>query len=325
MGEMQEWLFEPSFNRAVKVCASDERITSDAGFVLLREADHRLGLTESLAQRLVDPRRQDLIRYQLVELLRARLYALAQGYSAQDDADRLAHDPAMKLAAWNRPGQQPLEQRLASQPTQSRLIDMLTLTPGNRAALCDCAGRRLPTSSPRHRRRPRRTQGDHRHRQLSDCRAWPATRRRLQRPLPGDRLSSAGRQLLGGRQVRQHASRASPGQRLRACHLAARPGPHGPGREAFRARGRAQGWGPRTRPRFPHRRRLYGRLDVGLPDRRKTAFSRATQEQSGARSTGLRRISGDPSGGHRRRATRRSSNWAGIRLHRGSIRSGCCW
>ena len=35
MGEMQEWLFEPSFNRAVKVYASDERITSDAGFVLL--------------------------------------------------------------------------------------------------------------------------------------------------------------------------------------------------------------------------------------------------------------------------------------------------
>ncbi len=154
MGEMQEWLFELSFNRAVKVCASDERITSDAGFVLLREADHRLGLTESLAQRLVDPRRQDLIRYQLVELLGARLYALAQGYSAQDDADRLAHDPAMKLAAWNRPGQQPLEQRLASQPTQSRLIDMLTLTPGNRAALRD----ELADACQRHLRA---TGGDH--------------------------------------------------------------------------------------------------------------------------------------------------------------------
>lgn len=140
MGEAPEWLFEPSFNRAVKVCASDERITSDAGLLLLREADHRLGLTEALAQRLVDPRRPDLIRYQLVELLRERLYALAQGYSAQDDADRLAHDPAMKLAVWNRPGPQPLEQRLASQPTQSRLIDMLTLTPGNRAALRDALG-----------------------------------------------------------------------------------------------------------------------------------------------------------------------------------------
>jgi hypothetical protein len=137
MSEAQKWLFEPSFNRAVKVCASDDRITSDAGFLLLREADHRLGLTEWLAQRLFDPRRQDLIRYQLVELLRERLYALAQGYSAQDDADRLAHDPAMKLAAWDRPGEQTLEERLASQPTQSRLIDILTRTPGNRAALRD--------------------------------------------------------------------------------------------------------------------------------------------------------------------------------------------
>ena len=84
-----------------RFAASDERITSDGGLVLLREADHRLGLTESLAERLVDPRRQDLVRYQLVELLRERLYALALGYSAQDDADRLAHDPAMKIAVWN--------------------------------------------------------------------------------------------------------------------------------------------------------------------------------------------------------------------------------
>jgi len=107
MGEAQEWLFEPSFNRAVKVLASDDRITSDAGLLLLREADHRLGITEALAQRLADPRQRNLIRYQLVELLRERLYALAQGYSAQDDADRLAHDPAMKLAVWDRPGPQP--------------------------------------------------------------------------------------------------------------------------------------------------------------------------------------------------------------------------
>ena len=140
MGEAQEWLFEPSFNRAVKVCASDERITSDSGLVLLREADQRLGVTEWLAERLFDPRRQDLVRYQLVELLRERLYALAMGYSAQDDADRLAHDPAMKIAVWNAKGDQVLQERLASQPTQSRLIDILTLTPDNRAALRDALG-----------------------------------------------------------------------------------------------------------------------------------------------------------------------------------------
>ena len=91
MGDSQGWLFEPSFNRSVKVLETDDRITSDAGLLLLREADHRLGITESLAQALRDPRRDDRIRYQLVELLRERIYALAAGYSAQDDADRLAH------------------------------------------------------------------------------------------------------------------------------------------------------------------------------------------------------------------------------------------
>jgi hypothetical protein len=125
MGESHGCLFEPSFNRTVKVVATDDRITSDSGLLLLREADHRLGITESLAERLHDPRRDDRIRYQLVELLRERIYAFAVGYAAQDDADRMAHDPAMKLAAWNRPGEQPLDERMASQPTQSRLIDIL--------------------------------------------------------------------------------------------------------------------------------------------------------------------------------------------------------
>ena len=56
MGESQTRLFEPSFNRSVKVETKDERITSDGGVLLLREADHRLGLVESLANQLSDPR-----------------------------------------------------------------------------------------------------------------------------------------------------------------------------------------------------------------------------------------------------------------------------
>lgn len=154
MGESHGCLFEPTFNRSVKVLACDDRITSDGGLLLLREADHRLGVTEHLAARLDDPRRQDLVRYKMVELLRERLYALALGYAAQDDADRLAHDPAMKMAVWDRSGEQPLDERLASQPTQSRLIDMLTRTSGNRAAVRDS----LADSCERHLRA---TGGDH--------------------------------------------------------------------------------------------------------------------------------------------------------------------
>jgi hypothetical protein len=128
--------FAPGFNRAIKVRHRDSRLTSHAGAILLREADHRLGLTESLASHLLDPRNPDKIRYQLVELLRERLYALALGESAQDDLDRLAHDPALRMATWNRPGQQVLDERLASQPTQSRLIDILANAASQREALC---------------------------------------------------------------------------------------------------------------------------------------------------------------------------------------------
>lgn len=125
MSEEAKPFFEPTFNRAVKVRSRDERLTSDAGVLLLREADHRLGLTESLAEGIWDPRDPTKVRYKVVELLRERLYALALGYSAADDLDVLAHDPALKVAVWDRPGEQVLQERLASQPTQSRLVDIL--------------------------------------------------------------------------------------------------------------------------------------------------------------------------------------------------------
>jgi hypothetical protein len=147
MGEGKKPLFEPTFNRAVKVRGGQDRLTSDAGALLLREADHRLDLTRSLAAGLYDRRKPECLRYQLVELLRERLYALAQGYNAQDDVDELAHDPALRLATWNRPGQRVQEERLASQPTQSRLLDALGNFKANierlREALADWSGRHL--------------------------------------------------------------------------------------------------------------------------------------------------------------------------------------
>ena len=135
MGGGQGWLFEPTFNRAIKVRKRDDRLTSDAGVLLVREAEHRLGLVESLAARMIDPRDPALVRYSLVELLRERLYAQSQGYRAQDDLDRLAHDPALKMAVWDRPGETVLDERLASQPTHSRLLDILASCPQNREAL----------------------------------------------------------------------------------------------------------------------------------------------------------------------------------------------
>jgi hypothetical protein len=119
--------------------------------MLLREADHRLGLIDSLTQQLHDPRQPQLIRYSLRDLLRERIYSLALGYGAQDDLDRLAHDPALRMATWPRAGQRVLEERLASQPTQSRLLDLLAHHGRNlevlRRALGDWVERHLRSPS----------------------------------------------------------------------------------------------------------------------------------------------------------------------------------
>jgi len=137
MGEAQRNLFEPEFNRAVKVQSTDQRLTSDSGVVLLREADHRLGLLGSVAEKISDPRDPNRFRYTVTELLRERIYAMALGYDAQDDVDRLAHDPAFRTAVWDRPGQDVVDERLGSQPTQSRLLRILTATNKNLAAVRD--------------------------------------------------------------------------------------------------------------------------------------------------------------------------------------------
>ncbi len=140
MSESASVFCEPSFNRSVKVRSRDDRITSDAGVVLLREVDALLGLTDSLARVLTDERDPNRIRYTIDELLRERIYSMSLGYAAADDCDRLAHDPAFRVAVWGRSGEQALTERLASQPTQSRLLDMLAQD-GNlellKAALAD--------------------------------------------------------------------------------------------------------------------------------------------------------------------------------------------
>jgi len=147
MGEAHGWLFEPTFNRSIKLRQADPRVTSDAGALLLREVDHRLGLTVDLAADLFDPRDPARIRYTQVELLRQHLYGLALGYVHQDDQDALAHDVAMKLAVWDRPGRKVIDERLASQPSDCRLVNRLS-SDGQRDALPEA----LPVWIGRHQR-----------------------------------------------------------------------------------------------------------------------------------------------------------------------------
>ena len=76
-------------SRKVQVDFNGGEVTSDAGVLLLRQADRKLGLTKELHQLLNDPRRQASCDHSQIELLRQRIYGLALGYEDLNDHETL--------------------------------------------------------------------------------------------------------------------------------------------------------------------------------------------------------------------------------------------
>ena len=79
------------------------RISSDGGVMLLRQADNRLGLCSQVAMCLGEKRRPDLVRHDLVSLVRQRVYGIAAGYEDGNDSMFLRNDPMHKLAVGRLP------------------------------------------------------------------------------------------------------------------------------------------------------------------------------------------------------------------------------
>ncbi len=106
-------------------------ITSDAGALLLREVDRRLGLVDLLDAAIPDPRNQALITHEQSTMLRQRIFAIALGYEDGNDHQQLRDDPLMQLVSER--GIDP-DQPLASPPTLCRLENRVS-----RQALADIA------------------------------------------------------------------------------------------------------------------------------------------------------------------------------------------
>jgi hypothetical protein len=110
-------LFEGSFVKPLLARFDQPRSSSDAGAVLLRVLDDRLGITAALAEALPDSRDPGRVRHSQLDLVRQRVYGIACGYEDGNDAARLRFDPTQLLLL----GRDPLEgEALGSQPTLSR-------------------------------------------------------------------------------------------------------------------------------------------------------------------------------------------------------------
>jgi hypothetical protein len=113
--------------------------SSDAGLLLLREAERKLGVCGRLAAAMPDRRDPGRIEHEMFEMVMARAAAIACGYEDAIDLDRLRHDPLMKVAVGRCPES---GAPLASQSTISRLENAPSRTEAARltAALIDQVG-----------------------------------------------------------------------------------------------------------------------------------------------------------------------------------------
>ena len=98
-------------------------LTSDAGLILLKQADRKAGITAAIANSLRDQRQSSKVSHRKQELVQARVLSIAAGYADANDMDTLRQDPTLKVAV----GRCPLsEGALASQPTLSRFENSVT-------------------------------------------------------------------------------------------------------------------------------------------------------------------------------------------------------
>jgi hypothetical protein len=98
------WPQVPDFFGAPLVIEpSPGQLSGDAGLLPIRHLDEHIGLTQSFAEALEDPRDPDLTEHAFLEMVRSRVYGILAGYEDQNDHDTLRADPVFKLVAGRSP------------------------------------------------------------------------------------------------------------------------------------------------------------------------------------------------------------------------------
>jgi Transposase DDE domain group 1 len=100
-GESPKEAIRPDFNRAIIIDFQGAKITSDVGFLLVREIDERfkiIEIIELMQDCLEDLRSPTHTRHSMVQMVRQWVYQMAAGYEDCNDADSLRIDPALRLA-----------------------------------------------------------------------------------------------------------------------------------------------------------------------------------------------------------------------------------
>lgn len=99
------------------------RLSSDAGALLLREMDRRVGLTSALAACITDPRSPSRISHDQQSMTAQRIFGIGLGYEDLNDHQSLRDEPLFQVLAEHRPDP---DKPLASPATLCRFENRIT-------------------------------------------------------------------------------------------------------------------------------------------------------------------------------------------------------
>ena len=102
-GEAEGAALRLIFDPRLKLEFHGSKVTSDAGLLPFRDLDDALGLTGLAGEVLTDSRTGQSSRHTLIAQLRQSVFGRLAGYEDVNDADRLAHDPALRWAVGGGP------------------------------------------------------------------------------------------------------------------------------------------------------------------------------------------------------------------------------
>jgi len=123
----QPLLFSNLKNKKIQADFNGGSLTSDAGAVLLREVDNRIGLIDAINRCIPDPRHPFFIVHDQKTMLAQRIFGIALGYEDLNDHQSLRQDPLFQIISERGIKN---DMPLASPPTLCRLenrIDRKTL------------------------------------------------------------------------------------------------------------------------------------------------------------------------------------------------------
>src|SRR5215204_7416706 len=130
-GEENDAALRVTFDPRLKLEFHGSRVTSDAGLFPFRDLDDALGLTNLAGKVLADTRTGQNSRHTLIAQLRQSVFARLAGYEDVNDADRLAHDPALRWVV----GGRAVTQTAASASQMGRFETEVLVQEANQAAL----------------------------------------------------------------------------------------------------------------------------------------------------------------------------------------------